>query len=156
MSEIQPKPRNIIPHIVIGIFILFILFQGWAILKMSSQKVELVTKNYYSKDVNYEDRISEKNRTENLSSGLNYSYLEDRNILKIEYPREFRDSNISGSIYVYRPSDSAKDFKLPLAPSDSLYQIIPLQTFSKGTWRFKLSWEINGETYYDETKIWVK
>jgi hypothetical protein len=62
---------------------------------------------------------------------------------------------LTGQIHVYRPSDEALDFILPLKPDTAGVQLIPSGKMAKGKYIIKLDWVSGTTQYYDEEEIYI-
>jgi hypothetical protein len=138
-----------------GILITIILFMVASIsmaVFFMSQEVHLVTDNYYEKELEYQKQIDIEKQTKELDENIEIKF--NGAAVTILLPELYSDKKINGEIYFYRPSDPHKDFKLPLQLSEKK-QIVPVKGFTKGFWRIKLLWEMDGEKYYFERAITI-
>ena len=87
-------------------FIIFALSIAFIIVFPFNQKVDLVTDDYYQKELKYQEQIDKNSRTKLLDDQL--TLIQNKKTLEIQYPRDY--GKISGEINFYRPSDSGKDF----------------------------------------------
>ena len=139
-----------------GILITIILFMSITVLTgiyLMNQDVQLVTDNYYEKDLKYQNQIDKLNRTAALEEKVEIKF--DGLAVELVFPTSFDKSKLSGEIYFYRPSDRKKDFTIPLTLNSEARQIIPVTRIDKGFWRIKLSWSSDGIEYYNERAITV-
>lgn len=139
-----------------GIVIAFILFVGLVIstgVYLMNQDVQLVSDDYYDKEIAYQQHIDNVARTVELSS--EETILFDGSLITVKLPPEISAKNISGEIYFYRPSDSKLDIRLPFSPDANKQQIIPLVKLQKGFWRVQFSWKADDKNYYSEKAIVV-
>lgn len=114
-----------------------------------NQKIELVTDNYYEKELKYQEQIDKSHRTKSLKEKTEIQLLDK--YIKIKFPALPDKNNEKSFILLYRPSDVSKDLKL-LVSTDSLgIQLIPADKLTKGFWKIKLDWVANGLEYYDES-----
>ena len=137
-----------------GIFIAFVLFMGIVIttgVYLMNQDVDLVSDDYYDKEIAYQQHIDDVARTTELSS--DEIILFDGNFITIKLPTEISVKNISGEIYLYRPSDSKLDIRLPFLPDENRLQVIPVKNIQKGFWRVQFSWQADDKNYYSEKAI---
>ena len=74
------------------IFIAGILFM---VLKSSTQKIDLVTADYYAKELKYQEKIDEGNRVSALSEEIRYQ-IKDKEIA-IYFPKDFAEKKITGT-----------------------------------------------------------
>lgn len=130
-----------------GSFVLFILFM---VFKTSKEKVELVTEDYYEKDLVYQQRIDKLNRTKALGENITWQIVD--NHLKINIPKE-ASKNASGDLIFFRPSDESMDLVIPINLNDESAQFIELSKFSKGMYKVKVDWMDNNLAFYDEQII---
>jgi hypothetical protein len=139
--------------ILIGI-IIFILVTVTMTVIFMNQDVNLVTDKYYENSLQYQDEIDKQSRTNDLNEEVEINFNGQR--LSILFPEDYKNKNISGEIYFYRPSNPKLDFKLTLLLSEAGSQIIPTQRLEKGFWRLKLNWIMNGNGYYNEKAITIE
>ena len=139
--------------IVIGI-IIFILITVTMTVIFMNQDVNLVTDKYYENSLKYQDEIEKQSRTNSLNEEVKINFNGQE--LSILFPEDYKNKNIGGEIYFYRPSNPSLDFKLPLLLNEAGIQIIPTQRLEKGFWRLKLNWTMDGNGYYNERAITVE
>ncbi|MFO7447866.1 MAG: FixH family protein [Ignavibacteriaceae bacterium] len=140
----------------IGIIIACIVFMSFTIIigiTLMNQKVDLVTDNYYEKELKYQDQIDKLNRTELVKDGFDIIFT--NSTVMINYKDTSRVNTIKGDIFFYRPSDSAKDFKLPISLDKEGRQSINTDKMEKGFWKVQLSWAINTQEYYFEKPLLI-
>jgi hypothetical protein len=137
-----------------GIFLSFIVFalaMAYIVIFPFNQKVELVTDNYYEKEIKYQEQIDKQERTALLSESL--SVTNDLKELKITFPPSYQ--NVTGEILFYRPADAKKDFSLPISADSSGSQLIDISPLIPGYWKIKILWNMNGTQYYYEKNIMI-
>ena len=118
--------------------------------KASQQNFDLVTDNYYAEELKYQDVIDQKGNVALLSEPPKISH--SLNSVSIQLPKEFADKNVQGEIFLYRPSDAAKDIRQNFSTEDGVYQL-HLNKELSGTYELKLSWQANGKKYYEEKRL---
>ncbi len=116
-----------------------------------NQDVDLVTKDYYSKELKYQDRINKINNTTELGKEIDILFRD--NIVSLTFPDSVFDKKASGTIYFYRPSGSKKDFTVPLAVLNNNTQLVNTASLEKGLWRVKVEWGMGGKDFYTEKSI---
>ena len=134
---------------VYAVFVLGILF---LVFKSSSQKMDLVTTDYYAKELKYQQKIDESNRTNNLSAPLICELKE--NVLIISFPKDFTGKDITGEATLYCPSDEGKDAVQKFSIRD-VPLVVPVPLVEKNAYELHLSWQVDGWNYYYEKKIVV-
>lgn len=130
-------------------FVAGILFM---VFKSSSQKFDLVTPDYYAKELKYQDKIDEMNRVSALSAPVKCELKNDG--LLVEFPKDFAGKKLTGEAVLYCPSDESRDIKKEFAVQDELL-VLPLASVKSGLYELHLSWQEGGVTYYFEKKIFI-
>ncbi|HLP53602.1 MAG TPA: FixH family protein [Fluviicola sp.] len=116
------------------------------------ENVDLVSEDYYQKELEYQEKINTIERTNALGEPLNWSVAGDS--LTLDFPGCVK-GNCSGSIFFFRPSDSRLDQTITIpAESDTLRQI-PLTKLKKGLYHMQISWKAGGNKYYNESIIQI-
>ena len=137
------------------ILIVYIVFMAgivFMVFKSSTQKTDLVTTDYYAKELKYQDKIDEMNRVQALSAGVE-AVIKD-NALIIQFPKDFAGKKLVGEAILYCPSDEKKDLKNNFSVQDEPVKII-IPATNKGLHELHLSWQDGGITYYFEKKIFI-
>ena len=147
------KRSSIWQYLIIASFTVYALFLLVSIILMSRQRVELVTPNYYTNELAYQSRIDHKLRSAELENRLQLNFDQERNHLRIVFPSDVKEPEITGEIVIYRPSDAALDKHYTINPSVQGVQTIPTTDFQKGLWRVKVEWQFQGEFFYNEAKF---
>ncbi len=139
-----------------GIFLSIILFMVILIALVyvfMNQDVDLVTKDYYSKELRYQKQIDKINNTSESGKEVAISYL--NNSVQLIFPDSVYDKKAIGTVYFYRPSGSIKDFSVPVAVSGHNEQFINTVKLDKGLWKIKVEWGMDGKDYYSEKSIMI-
>ena len=116
-----------------------------------NQDVDLVTKDYYGKELKYQNHIDKVNNTGELGKEVGISLL--KNIVQLTFPDSVFDKKAAGIIYFYRPSGSGRDFSLPVAVTGNNTQIINTSKLEKGLWKIKVEWGMDGKDFYSEKSL---
>lgn len=129
-------------------FVLTFLF----ILKKSKEfDHSLVVSDYYKHDLNYQAHYEKLSNSEALQNPLKVKMRRESETLEIVFPKGIED--IQGTVLLFRPSDQAMDFLVPIRVSKKNIQSISTKELAKGLWTIKVNWS-GGETpFYSEQKI---
>ncbi|MCC6837598.1 MAG: FixH family protein [Bacteroidia bacterium] len=133
---------------------LYIGFVGLVIVMVTfsmNQKIELVSSDYYAKELKYQDKINEMNNSNALSEQIRYTITGDQ--LEIQFPVDFKDKKITGEILFFKPSDATKDYKLPIQLNTGLKQTISKSLLSNGMYKMQVSWTVEEKNYFNESII---
>jgi hypothetical protein len=133
--------------VVYGVFVAGMLFLAY---KSSTQNVELVTEDYYAKELVYQQKIDESKRTASLSAKVEIKLID--HVLTISFPKDFVTKKITGDATLYCPSDEKKDMLQQFTVTDSAVSIAVPDNY-RGLNYVKLSWKVDGVNYYYEQKI---
>jgi len=137
-----------------GILITIILFMIITIstaVFLVNQDVDLVASDYYNKGIHHQEQIDRVNRTNAMSDAVQIN--PENGFIRLIFPKSFVQKSLTGNIKFYRPSDSKKDFSLPLLIDTSAQQIISTQSIDKGYWKVELSWTQDSLEYYKESSF---
>lgn len=116
-----------------------------------TQKVDLVSDNYYEKELKYQEQIDKSQRTKSLKEKTEIQLLNSQ--IKIKFPNLPDKNYTKNSILLYRPSDPSKDLKISISTDSLGVQVIPVEKLISGFWKIKLNWITNETEYYDESII---
>lgn len=132
------------------LYIGFVALIGVMIALSMGQKVELVSEDYYDKELVFQNKIDEMNNANALSEKISHTFSND--YFLIQFPKE-NGQNVSGQILFFRPSDLSKDLKIDIKLDSLSKQQIALDKLSKGMYKMKISWNANNTPYYAEETI---
>lgn len=138
--------------IVISI-IVFLIISFAMIFLFMSQKVDLVTDNYYEKTLIYQNQIDEAERTKEINNKIRLEYLNDQ--MKFAFPDSVAKQIKYGEIYFYRPSDSSKDFKSTFELNENGVLLLDASKIEKGYWKVRMRWIMNEESYSIERTVMI-
>jgi hypothetical protein len=134
------------------------LYTGFVILILvmvsmaMNQKVDLVSKDYYEQELNYQHKIDKTNRTHALPEQL--SWQVNSHDLLLKFPKQFKGQNVKGTICFFRPSDETMDKTINfLSVDSSLVLNVNTAQLKKGIYKMQIDWEANKEKYYNESVL---
>lgn len=138
--------------IAIGIvcFMTFILQYVIRVQVDSRYDNQLVTEDYYQKETEINvNRMKQENAME-LGESLKIETTSEGVVLY--FPESFNQSEIQGTISLYRPSDQDLDHVLPLKLSSN-YLLIPKSDLVDGRWDITLDFEYEGKAYQKQQTL---
>lgn len=130
--------------ITIVAFIAFILF---FVVRMTTEKKydhDLVTEKYYQKELNYQKEIDAAQNSLDDDRLLKIMKIADG--IQIEFPKDLTYKNITGKVFLYRPSNEQLDFEMPISISDSFF-FVPDNHLLDGRWNIEVVWKYEGKDY---------
>lgn len=113
-------------------------------------KSELESKDYYARELKFQDQINAEQNNNNLSEPIEYRIL-DRSV-QVVLPKEIVSPDITGKIYFMRPSDSSQDKTISLATDKNGFQTINAG-FVKGVYKMQISLTSGHKNYYKQAVI---
>ncbi len=137
-----------------GIFIVLVLFIAFMVnlvYKSSQVRVDLVSENYYDKEINYQQQIDREKNSLGLVQDV--QIRKNSEFVEIVYPLDFNGSGISGDIQFFKPDNASLDFTLDVNAAEGNRQIINTMAFKQGWWEIKINWTYQQTDYYKSEKI---
>ena len=132
------------------VYVAFVAGMGFLVFKASSQKFDLVTKDYYDQELKYQQVIDQAANSSRLSAPVTVERKEGE--IKISFPDEMKNKKKLVDFYLYYAADAKKDFRKSFELNENeLAQALPAAM--KGMYELKLSWEAEGVKYYFEQKL---
>ena len=135
------------------VYIIFIAGIMFLVFKSSSQKVELVTGNYYEQELKYQQKIDQSERAEALSAPLKYEL--NGNDLSVVFPSEMIGKKISVHALLYCVADETKDKSYNVTTEDGKLNLAMPENIH-GNYELKIDWIAEGISYYSTNKIFIK
>lgn len=128
----------------------FVCFIGFMVFKSSKQHIELVTENYYAKEIAFQGQLDKMKNYNDLKDKLTWKI--NTGELQVAFPE---CANTEGNIMFFRPSDSKLDFSVEMNPGSGCVQKIPLRQFKKGLYKMQVDWKNPQESFYTEQTIMI-
>jgi len=135
-------------------FVLFIFSVFFRIWLSYQQDLNLVTPSYYPKEVKHQQQIEKVNNTNSLAEKISIAQFQDS--IVVLFPKYFENKAITGTISLYRPSDSKADKFFPITLNAQLSQVLKANNLLKGKYIIQIDWLCNEKGYYQEQDIFIK
>ena len=132
--------------IVVGMlcFIGFILYFVITMITDNRYSHDLVTDEYYAKEMVYQKEIDAETNTNNLKEKLISKKVEQGWL--ITFPTELEAQEIEGHVFLYRPSNQKLDFESKIVLSNNSL-LIPESQLITGRWNIIIDWTYKGKSY---------
>lgn len=127
----------------------FMLFVVVMVYKISTQKVELVDKNYYENGIRYQEEINKYSASKDTKHTIDFSLTEQKLVFQIS-----PSNTISGEMHFYRPSDAALDFSKAFAVDQNGKHEFSTVDLKKGPWKVTYEWK-SGDTLMAAEKQFI-
>jgi hypothetical protein len=135
---------------ILFVYLIFVAAILFLVYKASEEKVDMVTSDYYTKELQYQKKIDQAERNNALTDTVAYTIKNHE--LKINFPGKFSGKKIEGSILLYCPSNEDKDIKNNFIIQDTVYTL-SLPAGNTGLHQLQLTWQADSLTYYLERKL---
>lgn len=132
------------------IYVLFACGTVGIVFFASRQKEELVSEDYYKREVAYQQKIEDIKRTNALKESISWKLSDDRKTMEFHF---LPHTATTGSILFYRPSESSMDKKIAIAPDANGVQQVNIDGLAKGLWKIKVEYTENNLRYYKEADV---
>jgi len=132
-------------------FSCFVLFMLFMVYKTSQQDFDLVTEDYYAKEIAFQEVID---KTANYKA-LGEEVVIDRTDagLRLTIPESSLNDESAVTLLVFRPSDDTMD-RLYKSSGRSNMVSVPASDLVKGKYIIKLEWTKADEAYYFEKEFY--
>lgn len=137
-----------------GITLFYILFAGsllYFVIKSTTYDHSLVDKDYYAKDLAYQEHYVKLVNAQALETDLKVLNLLQKQELALYFPPDL--GGVSGEITFFCPSDIKADFKVEIDVNKEMKQFIPTAKLKKGLWKVKVDWRAAGKDFYKEETV---
>lgn len=137
-----------------ALILVFLLFVGWMaylVYRASGTHFDLVSKEYYRDELNYQDKIDGMKRAAGISRPV--FVIEGNQQLRVQLPEEMRGKKLKGELWLYCETNAALDRKLPLAEDTTLIRQYDLSSHPPGKYLAKLHWMADGISYDTEQQL---
>ena len=141
------KPtRNLWPTSIAAFFIIAIIFIATFIAFAVRQRDDLVSADYYEREVRYQSQLDSMNRSHAVATKTVVTFEPAGQTIIITLP-EARMPGVTGSIHLYRPSDARLDRELRLVLAADGTQRLDAKKLAGGLWKVRVTWTVNGQDY---------
>lgn len=131
----------------------FIGFIMYFVITMSTGKNynhDLVSEKYYQKELEYQNSINATKNAKALKENIRIEKTTEG--LNIHFPTEFNPKEISGKVFLYRPSNKQLDFEMPVSLSKT-YLLVPENRLLGGRWNITVSWKYKNKDYLYQKEL---
>lgn len=131
-------------------FIAFIMYFVVTMITDENYSHDLVVEEYYKTELSFEEQLDKTRNANRLSENINLKESIDG--LVITFPAELDPSDITGNVFLYRPSNKQLDSEIPLSLSSNQL-LVPDKRLIDGRWNIIIDWEYRGEKFYFKEDI---
>lgn len=139
--------------LVIGM-VLFIAFILFLVVKMTTDdryNHELVEEDYFKQELLLEDKLLARKNYVGLKVAITGTRTEEG--WELRFPESLTQQQLTGNVFLYRPSNKQLDFAIPLQISGS-NMLIPKDRLVDGRWNISVSFTHNGQPFLYENEFY--
>jgi hypothetical protein len=136
---------------IAALYIGFVLLVLFMVFMAMEQKIELVSPDYYAKELKFQQEIDAMNNAGLLSANLHVEL--QSNTVIISFPQEFKRKEIKGEALMFRPSDSLLDISFPIELNEEGKLILQSNKFKTGLYKLIIKWSLENKNYQTEHTI---
>ena len=126
-------------------FVVFMLTMVWITTQM---KAELVTEDYYGKELKFQEQLDKMKRSNVLNEPVKWT-VENKSV-KLNFPGDVKGKDVSARILFYRPDNSKNDFNVSCTADSTGMCVVNSDKFKHGAYKMEVDWNAGKETYYTE------
>lgn len=134
----------------LGLFIVFILFFVIRITTDKKYDYDLVTEEYYKRDMAFQTEIDAEENSNLLANAI--TGIKTAQGYEITFPNGIDYTKVEGTLFLYRPSNKKLDFNVPLKLSSSKL-VIKGNKLVPGRWNTIIHWTYEGKNYLYKEEI---
>ena len=133
-----------------------VIFMLAMVMYVSFQDFQLVEKDYYQKDLAYQNQIDRIERTNKLEQKPSIEISTETGNIFVKFPVE-NNKNIEGTIKFFKPSNSRYDFEIPIEIDSLGIQeiIINSKKMIPGFWKVNLNWKVDSVEYFSQEPLMI-
>ena len=131
-------------------FIAFIMFFVVTMITNKDYDHDLVVEEYYKNELTFQEQLDKTRNATKLSENISLKKTTDG--LVISFPEELIYNDITGNVFLYRPSNKQLDSEIPLSLS-SHQLLVPDKSLLGGRWNIIIDWKYQDEKYYFKEDI---
>lgn len=135
-------------------FAVFASMMSYLVYRAMNVNFELVEKEYYKKELRYQQVIDASNNSKLLSAAPVFEQTDKG--LYLTLPQELKNKTITGDIWFYCAYDSKNDKKLPLQVNADGIQFFEKGSLAPAHYTVKINFESAGDRYYSEKNISIQ
>ncbi len=121
------------------------------VILTTRENIDLEYKDYYKRELNYQDKIDAITNEQALAQSLEHQVLDGSIVIKA--PANFLTNGIRGELHFYCPAEAAKDLVLPMEFDAKGELVINRNQLSKGMYKLRMSWNIHDKSFFKEVVI---
>jgi hypothetical protein len=132
------------------LYIGFVIMIGFLVYKSTQQNTDLVSDDYYKKEIAYQQIIDAN--ANNKALATNPLIMHNEQFIHIQFPSTLHDQLITGIIELYNAANAKNDTSISFSTSNDSVSIA-LNNIKKGNYTAKIQYASERINYYSETAL---
>ena len=124
------------------------------VYKSSQVNFDMVEKDYYTAELQYDKKKAAQQNTRSLSTPIDIA--QEGNYVIIQFPKECIGNEMDGNLLFYRPSSQKLDVEVPLSLDQDGIVMIENSKLIEGKYILKGDWLMNDVSYNVEESFFFK
>lgn len=149
------RGRNLWPLGIVAAFAVFITGTVGLIVLASFNRPELVTPDYYEREIRYQHTYESRARAQALGAEADVTFDTAARRLVVQLPARHVAAPPVGTVYLYRPAAAGADREVPLTPDATGRQELDARELAPGLWRVRVEWRHADQAYSLERQLVV-
>ncbi|HEX4957368.1 MAG TPA: FixH family protein [Lacibacter sp.] len=141
-------------HKITIVLILFGALMFTLVYKSIKTDFQLVSKDYYKDELQYQQVIDGSNNANALTTEL--MLVQTDKGISVQFPQEMKGRVLQGEIWFYCSYDERKDLRLKIDATNEAVQLIESSRLAAATYSVKTTWKADDTPYYNEQSFTVK
>jgi hypothetical protein len=138
---------------IVFIYTVFVLGILTMVFLSAKENRDLVSENYYTDEIAYQQVIDQSSKTAALSAPV--ELIASGKQLIIQLPKEFYGLQANGEWTLYYAADKARDLTGNISTQNGKYSV-DIPAHAKGQYLFKMLWKVDSKEYYFEQNIFLQ
>lgn len=136
---------------IIVVFSVFVVLMMTLVYKSYQTKFELVSKDYYKEELEYQNVIDASKNSADLTVKIDITQAERD--FKLVIPDSLKTADMVGDVYFYCPYDSKNDMRFVLKTKEDGTMIFNNSQLKGGRYILKVNCKLNGKSYFIEKDV---
>lgn len=132
----------------------FVSFMTFLVVGAFRQNFDLVTEDYYGKELKFQDQIEKQKNHQALEGSVSCT-IEKGEIL-LRFPSDHSGKKIEGEVLFFRPSDASEDRRVEINVPENNLQVIDGGQFINGLYKVQVDYKVGDKAYYFEDAIMIQ
>lgn len=138
-------------HKIAIVYSLFAAFMIGMLILSTTYDHELVTEDYYAKELAFQDKIDAGDNLTNADFGVEVKKVDG--VLKLIFDRLPEGNEISGEVKFYKPNDEKMDESHPIILTGTSRDMELPSVGKSGRYKVQISFTLDGKAFYKEQEL---